>query len=88
LWNDRLRLLEDVEKDWLLLPDELRKAARIALEKIDDDPIAGAPLFDPFRGWWSYRSGRLRVIYTIAHEARFVVVARISDAGEEKAALT
>lgn len=88
MWNDRLRLLEEVESDWRLLSAELRSAARIALEKIDDDPIVGAPLFDPFRGWWSYRSGRLRVIYTIAHEARFVVVARISDAGEEKAAMT
>ena len=88
MWNDRLRLLEEVESDWRLLPADLRDAARAALEKIDDDPIAGAPLFEPFRGWWSYRSGRLRVLYTIAHEARFVVVARISDAGVDKAAMT
>ena len=38
--------------------------------QIDDDPIAGAPLFEPFKGLWSYRTGDLRIVYRIVIEAR------------------
>ena len=74
MWNDRLRIAERVEDDWKRLDAGQRDTARKALETIDEDPIIGAPLFDPFRGWWSYRSGELRVIYRIVAEARFVVI--------------
>ena len=45
-----------------------------ALRRIELDPIIGAPLFEPLKGLWSYRSGDLRIIYKIVPEARAVVV--------------
>lgn len=78
MWNDRLRLAERVESDWKELASEDKTRVREALERIDEDPIAGAPLFDPLRGYWSYRSGDLRIIYRIVSEARMVLILKIA----------
>lgn len=45
-----------------------------ALRRIELDPIIGAPLFEPLKGLWSYRTEDLRVIYKIVAEAKIVVV--------------
>lgn len=45
-----------------------------ALRRLELDPIIGAPLFDPLKGLWSYRSDELRIIYKIVAEAREVVI--------------
>ena len=78
MWNDRLRIVESVEPQWKTLSDEERTAVRKALEKIDDDPIIGAPLFDPLRGYWSLPVDGLRIVYRIVADARFVVILSIS----------
>jgi len=78
MWNDRLRIAESVEPQWKALSDDERAAVRTALEKIDDDPIAGAPLFDPLRGYWSFPVDGLRIVYRIVADARFVVILSIS----------
>jgi mRNA-degrading endonuclease RelE of RelBE toxin-antitoxin system len=80
MWNDRLRIAERVAADWSALSDEERATALTALESIDEDPIAGAPLFEPLRGLWSYRAEHLRIVYRIVAEARFVVVLSIGRA--------
>ena len=77
MWNDRLRIVESVEPQWKALTDEERAAVRKALETIDDDPIAGAPLFDPLRGYWSFPVDGLRIVYRIVADARFVVILSI-----------
>ena len=66
--------------DWGTLIPEERAMAMRALESIDEDPIAGAPLFEPLRGLWSYRAEHLRIVYRIVAEARFVVVLSIGRA--------
>ena len=48
-----------------------------ALRRIELDPICGAPLFEPLKGLWSYRTGELRIIYKIVAEARMVVILSI-----------
>lgn len=45
-----------------------------ALRRIELDPICGAPLFEPLKGLWSYRTAELRIVYKIVAEARMVVV--------------
>lgn len=80
MWNDRLRIAERVEDDWKRLDAGHRDAARKALETIDEDPIIGAPLFEPLRGLWSYRAGDVRVVYRIVAEARFIVIMSIGTA--------
>jgi mRNA-degrading endonuclease RelE of RelBE toxin-antitoxin system len=52
-----------------------------ALRRIELDPIAGAPLFEPLKGLWSYRTPELRIIYKIVAEARIVVVLHIQRMG-------
>lgn len=79
MWNDRLRFPERIEKDWRALTPEQRTAAARALETIDEDPIIGAPLFEPLRGYWSYRADGLRIIYRIVTEARFIIVLSIAQ---------
>lgn len=76
--EDRIRIAESVERTWQLLADAERAAVAAALATIDDDPIAGAPLFEPLRGIWSYRADELRVVYRIVAEARFVVILAIA----------
>jgi len=83
--NDRLRFSESVAGDWSALAPHEREAVTAALENIDEDPIAGAPLFEPLRGLWSYRTGHLRIVYRIMPEARFVVVVSIGRAAEPSA---
>jgi mRNA-degrading endonuclease RelE of RelBE toxin-antitoxin system len=78
MWNDRLRITESVLAQWSALNDGERAAVRKALETIDDDPIIGAPLFDPLHGYWSYVIDGLRIIYRIVADARFVVVLSIT----------
>lgn len=53
-----------------------------ALRRIELDPIAGAPLFEPLKGLWSYRTGELRIIYKIVAEARIVVVLHVARIDE------
>ena len=75
--NDRLRIVESVEAQWKALADHERDLARQMLVKIDEDPIIGAPLFEPLRGLWSARSENIRIVYRIMAEARFVVILAI-----------
>ena len=48
-----------------------------ALRRIELDPICGAPLFEPLKGLWSYRTEELRIVYKIVAEARMVVILAI-----------
>ena len=77
MWNDRLRVAESVEDDWKTLTAGEREAVRAALQRIDDDPIAGAPLFEPLKGLWSYRTGDVRIVYRVVAEGRFVAILSI-----------
>lgn len=78
--NDRLRIAETVEAQWKGLADHEKTVVRELLTRIDEDPIVGAPLFDPLRGLWSARAGHLRVVYRILPEARFIVILAIARA--------
>ena len=82
MWNDRLRIAENVEADVRALTGDERALLRGALEAIDDDPLVGAPLFAPLRGLWSHRVGALRIVYRIVAEARFIVVLAVGRAEE------
>ena len=83
MWNDRLRFAAGVKDDWASLGAEDRAVVREALERLDDDPIAGVPLFEPVRGYWSLRAGPLRIVYRIAPEARSVFVLTIARLARE-----
>jgi mRNA-degrading endonuclease RelE of RelBE toxin-antitoxin system len=80
MWNERLRIAESVRSDWDALDEGERVVVREALERIDDDPIAGAPLFEPLKGLWSYRAEHLRVVYRIVTEGKYVVILHIGRA--------
>lgn len=76
--NDRLRIVESVESQWKALADHERVIAREMLMRIDEDPIIGAPLYEPLRGLWSLRAENVRIVYRIMAEARFVVILAIT----------
>lgn len=81
--NDRVRLAARVAGEWNGLTDDERVVARNALAVLDDNPIAGAPLLHPLRGYWTYRAANLRILYRIAAEGRMVAVLKIGRAPEE-----
>lgn len=78
--NDRIRIPDSVAPAIAAMTDDEKERLRAALQFIDDDPIAGAPLLNPFRGLWCLRAGPLRLIYKIVADARFVVILSISTA--------
>jgi mRNA-degrading endonuclease RelE of RelBE toxin-antitoxin system/PHD/YefM family antitoxin component YafN of YafNO toxin-antitoxin module len=78
LENDRLRISEPAERDWHNLADHERALTQAALAMLDEDPIAGAPLFEPLKGLWSHRTEHLRIVYKIMPEARFVLILSIT----------
>lgn len=78
LENDRLRISPSAESDWRNLASHEQDVVRAALTTLDEDPIAGAPLFEPLRGLWSHRSEHLRIVYKIMPEARFVLILSIT----------
>jgi mRNA-degrading endonuclease RelE of RelBE toxin-antitoxin system len=82
LWNDRLRIAESVEAEWKSLSADEHGMVRNALQAIDEDPLIGAPLFEPLKGLWTYRAAHLRILYRIMAEARFVVILSIHRAAE------
>ena len=78
-------LVQRGERVWLAasandaqLADHERALLDGALQNIDDDPIAGAPLFDPLKGLWVYRAEHLRIVYRIVAEVGRVVVLSIT----------
>ena len=83
MWNDRLRFAAGVKDDWASLGADDRALVVEALERLDDDPIAGVPLFEPVRGYWSLRVGSHRIVYRIAPEARSVFVLTIARLARE-----
>jgi PHD/YefM family antitoxin component YafN of YafNO toxin-antitoxin module/mRNA-degrading endonuclease RelE of RelBE toxin-antitoxin system len=64
--------------DAVQLADHERVLLDDVLERVNDDPIAGAPLFDPLKGLWVYRAEHLRVVYRIVPEAGQVVVLSVT----------
>lgn len=75
--NERLRLAESLGGDWDGLSAAEKEAVAAELRRIDDDPIVGAPLFEPLKGLWSHRTGDLRIVYRIVTEARFILILAI-----------
>lgn len=78
--SERVRLAPAAESDLNALAQHEQKAVDAILTLIDDDPIVGAPLFDPLKGLWTFRAEHLRIVYRIVAEARFVVVLSITRA--------
>lgn len=76
--TERVQVVASADEAWRALAEHEREAVSRALHAIDDDPIAGAPLFDPLKGLWVYRTGHLRIAYRIAAEARQVLILSIT----------
>lgn len=82
LANDRIRISAKAAQQWQSLAVHERESTMHALTLLDEDPIAGAPLFDPLRGLWSHRSEHLRIVYRIMPEALFILIQTITRVAE------
>ena len=78
--SERIHLAASAASAYESLAAHEKEAVDDALRAIDDDPIAGAPLFDPLKGLWCLRAEHVRVIYRIVAEARLIVVLGITRA--------
>lgn len=59
-----------------------RESSTRALERIAENPIAGAPLFDPLRGFWVVRAGGIRLVYRVSRDGSMAGVVLIDRAEE------
>lgn len=80
----RVRVAARVGDEWRTLSEEERRAAKAAFSMLDDNPIAGAPLLTPLRGYWTYRAENLRIIYRVADDGRGVAVLKLDRVAEER----
>jgi mRNA-degrading endonuclease RelE of RelBE toxin-antitoxin system/PHD/YefM family antitoxin component YafN of YafNO toxin-antitoxin module len=78
--GERVWLASSANEALGTLAEHERSLVEDALGRIDDDPIAGAPLFDPLKGLWVYRESHLRIVYRVAPEAGRVVVMSVTRA--------
>jgi mRNA-degrading endonuclease RelE of RelBE toxin-antitoxin system/PHD/YefM family antitoxin component YafN of YafNO toxin-antitoxin module len=76
----RLRITRAGQDGLAPLAGVERRLVLSTLVRINDNPIAGAPLFEPLKGLWSHRSGQIRIIYKIVAEASMVVILSITRA--------
>ena len=78
--GERVWLASSANTAWHALAEHERDLVANALKKIDDDPIVGAPLFEPLKGLWSHREEHLRIVYRIAAEIGRVVILSVTRA--------
>jgi antitoxin YefM len=76
----RLRITKAGREGLAAIAGVERRLVLSTLARISDNPIAGAPLFEPLKGLWSHRVGGVRIIYKIVAEARSVVILVINSA--------
>jgi mRNA-degrading endonuclease RelE of RelBE toxin-antitoxin system len=76
----RLRITRAGQEGLDTLTGIERRLVLSTMVRINDNPIAGAPLFEPLKGLWSHRSGEIRIIYKIVAEAKIVVILSITRA--------
>jgi mRNA-degrading endonuclease RelE of RelBE toxin-antitoxin system len=76
----RLRITRAAQEGLAALAGIERRLVLSTLARINDNPIAGAPLFEPLKGLWSHRSGELRLIYKIVADASMIVIMSITRA--------
>ncbi|HEY0590595.1 MAG TPA: hypothetical protein VGF40_02415 [Thermoanaerobaculia bacterium] len=60
-----------------------RDAAFRALGVIAGNPIVGAPLFEPLRGFWVLREGRVRIVYRVSRDGSMAGVVLVDVVEEE-----
>ena len=73
--HDRLRVPAEVASLIRSLHPDLKKKVRAALAVILADPNSGKPLRDELNGLWSYRIGRMRIIYRFPERRTVELVA-------------
>lgn len=76
----RLRITRAGREGLAAISGVQRRLVLSTLARISDNPIAGAPLFEPLKGLWSHRVGEIRIIYKIVAEASVVVILVINSA--------
>lgn len=76
----RLRITRAGQEGLDALAGIERRLVLSSMVRINDNPIAGAPLFEPLKGLWSHRTGEIRIIYKIVAEASVVVILSITRA--------
>lgn len=61
----RLSVSSSLESDLKIVPPELKRKIRAALDSIQDDPWMGKPLNDELEGYRSVHVHRYRIVYQI-----------------------
>jgi mRNA interferase RelE/StbE len=59
----RVRLPREVHAAIRAMHPQLKQRIRAALDTLRVNPSAGKPLRRELSGWWSFRVGRVRIIY-------------------------
>jgi mRNA-degrading endonuclease RelE of RelBE toxin-antitoxin system len=79
---ETVRLAKAAVEQWQALSGRDREDARQALQRLADNPISGAPLFDPLRGFWVAREGAVRIVYRVSRDGSMAGVVLIDTLQE------
>ena len=80
MWT--LKLSKEAAAFYESLTGKHRRQLENAFDALSKDPLTGKPLKGDLKGYWSYRVGVYRIIYTIRHREILVEVLRIQHRKE------
>jgi len=80
MWT--LKLSRQAQEFYDSLSGKFKSQVEKALDELSAAPQTGKPLKGDLRGYWSYRVGIYRIIYSIKHHEIIVEVLRIQHRKE------
>ncbi len=80
MWT--LKLSRQADDFYENLTGKHKNQVRNGLDRLIVDPFIGKPLKGELKGYWSYRVGNYRIIYSILHLEIIVEVLRIQHRKE------
>ena len=79
---ENVRIAPAAAAAWDAFSAAEKDAARRALAAVAANPIAGAPLFEPLRGFWVYREDAVRIVYRVSRDGGMAGVVLLDRAEE------
>ncbi|MBF0494299.1 MAG: type II toxin-antitoxin system RelE/ParE family toxin [Candidatus Omnitrophica bacterium] len=65
------------QKEFILLPEDVRREITLVLDEIALDPLRGKPLHGHLKGLYSERAGKYRIIYKLEKNELIIVIVSV-----------
>lgn len=75
MWT--LKISNQAARFYAKLREKERKRVAAAFDRLQESPYGGKPLKGELRGYWSYRVGVYRILYTVGENEVVVYILRV-----------